>query len=199
MSVMLAGALTRLVAEAAALVEALQRSVVLVHDGRGHGSGVVWQSDGLIVTSNHVVEHEHAQVELADGQALPARVVARDAPNDLALLRVTAHDLTAARVGDARELRLGDLILAVGHPFGVRGSATLGIVSGCGGATWMGRTRRELLQADLALAPGNSGGPLANAEGAVVGIASMVLSPGIAIAVPSHVVRRFVARALGYA
>jgi serine protease Do len=194
LSAALAGALTPLVAEAAALVETLQQSVVLVHDGGGHGSGIVWESNGLIVTSNHVVGHDHAQVELADGRSLLARVVARDAENDLALLIVPAARLPAARIGDARELRVGELVMAVGHPFGVRGSAAMGIVSGRGGATWMGRARREILQADLVLAPGNSGGPLANVAGAVVGIASMILSPGIAIAVPSHVVRRFVAR-----
>lgn len=190
----LAASLTPLVAEAASLVETLQQSVVLVHDGRGHGSGIIWHGDGLIVTNHHVVGHERAQVELADGRRLPARVVARDAENDLALLRVPATGLPAARIGDARALRLGELVLAVGHPFGVRGSAAMGIVSGRGGATWMGWARRELLQADLALAPGNSGGPLANVTGAVVGVASMVLSPGIAIAVPSHVVHGLVER-----
>src|SRR5690349_199110 len=113
--------MTPLMTETATWVESLQQSVVLVHDGGGHGSGVVWESDGLIVTNNHVVGHDHAHVELADGRRLLARVIARDAINDLALLAVPASGLPAARIGDARALRLGELILAVGHPFGVRG------------------------------------------------------------------------------
>jgi serine protease Do len=180
-------------AEAAALVERLRRSVVLVESGHGHGSGVIWDSTGLIVTNHHVVSRDRAVVELADGRRLAGTVVARDRENDLAALQVPATELPAAPIGDSRQLRLGELIVAVGHPLGVRNSATLGIVSALGNATWMGRARRELLQADLALAPGNSGGPLADTTGAVVGIASMVISPGIALAVPSHVVGHFVA------
>ncbi len=146
------------------------------------------------------MQGDRAVVELADGRHLEARVTARDRENDLALLRVSARDLPAAPVGDARNLRVGELILAVGHPWGVRETATLGIVSATGPGTWMGRTRRDLLQADVRLAPGNSGGPLADAGGRVVGIASMVMSPNIALAVPSHVVERFVqsAAARGY-
>jgi len=147
-----------------------------------------------------VVQGDRAVVELADGRHLEARVTARDRENDLALLRVSARDLPAAPVGDARNLRVGELILAVGHPWGVRETATLGIVSATGPGTWMGRTRRDLLQADVRLAPGNSGGPLADAGGRVVGIASMVMSPGVALAVPSHIVERFMqsARAREY-
>jgi serine protease Do len=128
---------------------------------------------------------------------LAAVVVGRDPQVDLAALRVPEHDLPAAPIGDAAALRLGELILAVGHPFGVRGTATLGIVSRApslqGSVAWEQGARRELLQADVDLAPGNSGGPLANSEGAVVGIASMVIAPGIALAVPSRVVCRFLA------
>jgi serine protease Do len=182
-----------LAAEASALVEVLRRSVVLLRDGRGHGTGVIWARDGLIVTTDHVVMRDTAEVELADGRRLPAMVVGRDAPNDLAALQVTAHDLPAAAIGDSTALRVGELLMAIGHPFGVLGTATLGIVSAVGSTTWMGQARREILQADVSLAPGNSGGPLADTAGRVVGIASMILSPGIAIAVPSHVVNRFVA------
>ena len=181
-------------AEASYLVEALRRSVVLVQDGHGHGSGLIWESGGLIVTNHHVVAHERARVELTSGEGYTAAVVARDPRNDLALLRVPARDLPAPLLGDSAALRVGELIIAVGNPFGVRGTASLGIVSAIGNHTWMGKARRELLQADVTLAPGSSGGPLADAGGAVVGIASMVLSPGIAVAVPAHVVQRFVAR-----
>jgi serine protease Do len=193
MSSLSAHAFAPLAGEVTALVERLRRSVVVVRDGYGHGSGVIWESDGLIVTNHHVVGHEAAEVELADGRRLTARVVGRDPRHDLAALAVRASGLDTAPVGDARKLRVGELILALGNPLGVRGTATLGIVSADGNGTWMGHARRELLQADVALAPGNSGGPLADTAGRVVGIASMILAPGIAVAVPSHVVRRFVA------
>ncbi len=193
-------ALAGVTAQTTELIETLRRSVVLVRGRDGHGAGVVWERHGLIVTNDHVVRGDRAVVELADGRHLEARVTARDRENDLALLRVSARDLPAAPVGDARNLRVGELILAVGHPWGVRETATLGIVSATGPGTWMGRTRRDLLQADVRLAPGNSGGPLADAGGRVVGIASMVMSPGVALAVPSHIVERFMqsARAREY-
>jgi len=185
-------ALTGVAAQTTELIETLRRSVVLVRGRDGHGAGVIWEAPGLIVTNDHVVRGDRAVVELADGRHLEARVAARDREADLALLRVPARDLPAVPVGDSRNLQVGELILAVGHPWGVRETATLGIVSATGPGTWLGRTRRDLLQADVRLAPGNSGGPLADARGRVVGIASMVMSPNIALAVPSHVVERFV-------
>jgi serine protease Do len=181
-------------AETAALVDCLRRSLVQIQTRHGHGSGVIWDSDGLIVTNHHVVSGNQAEVELADGRRFTAQVVARDALNDLALLRVPACGLPAAAHGDSTALRVGELILAVGNPFGVRGAATLGIVSAAsGGAIGWGRAQREIVQADVELAPGNSGGPLADSSGRVVGIASMIVSPGIAVAVPTHVVNRFLA------
>lgn len=185
-------ALAGVAAQTTELIETLRRSVVLVRGRDGHGAGVIWEAQGVIVTNDHVVRGDRAVVELADGRHLEARVTARDHEQDLALLRVPARDLSAAPVGDSRDLRVGELIIAVGHPWGVRETATLGIVSATGPGTWLGRTRRDLLQADVRLAPGNSGGPLADARGRVVGIASMVMSPGVALAVPSHVVERFV-------
>ena len=186
------GTLFGVTAQTTALIEALRRSVVLVRGRDGHGAGVVWDARGGIITNDHVVRGERAIVELADGRGLEARVTSRDRDNDLALLRVPTLHLPAAPIGDSRSLRLGELLLAVGHPWGVRETATLGIVSATGPGTWMGAARREVLQADVRLAPGNSGGPLADARGRVVGIASMVMSPGIALAVPSHVVEQFV-------
>jgi serine protease Do len=199
-SAMTATAFGPLAAEASRLVEALRRSVVVIRSGQGHGSGLIWGSEGVIVTNHHVVARDRAEVELTSGHRFTATVVARDPQNDLAALRLPARDPDALRgypaapLGDSTALRVGELIIAVGHPFGVLGAASLGIVSAIGRHTWMGRAERELLQADVALAPGSSGGPLANAAGGVVGIASMILSPGIAVAIPSHVVCRFVAR-----
>jgi serine protease Do len=183
--------------EAAALVEAVGRSVVWVNAGDGHGSGVIWTPEGLVVTCDHVLGRGRLSVELADGRQLPAVVVGRDRRRDLAALQVAGGNLPAARVSDARRLRVGEWILAVGHPFDVRGAATLGVVSAVGGvgmvAAREGGSARELLAADVALGPGNSGGPLADMAGRVVGIACMVVQPGLALAVPSHVVSEFVA------
>ena len=182
--------------EAEALVANLRRSVVLVSSKHGHGSGVIWSDTGLIVTNDHVVSRHRVGVELQDGRQLEATVLARDSENDLAVLQVAERDLPAIKRGDSTALRVGELVVAVGNPFGVVGTATLGIISATGAETWMGRMRRERLQADVMLAPGNSGGPLANMEGGVVGIASMIVSPGIALAIPTHLVDRFVAQAI---
>jgi serine protease Do len=185
-------ALAPLSAETSALVEWLRRSVVVVRSGYGHGSGVIWRPEGLIVTNHHVATTGRAEVELWDGRKAQAEVLGRDPKNDLALLRVPLTDLPAVPVGNSRTVKVGQLIMAVGHPLGVRGTATLGIVSAAGCVMQRGRHQCEVIHADVELLPGNSGGPLADIEGRVIGIASMVVSPGIAIAVPSHVVEQFV-------
>jgi len=189
-------------AEAGALAAGLRQSVVLVDAGRGrHGSGVFWESPwpnaALVLTNDHVLASgrpSNALVELENGRRLPATVAARDARRDLAALRVPlAPGLPPpVPVGDASALRVGEIVVAVGNPWGVRGAATLGIVSGSAGGE-----PNALLQADVALAPGNSGGPLADARGRVVGIACMIVSPGIALAVPTGAVARFLAEAFG--
>jgi serine protease Do len=183
---------TPLAQETARLVEALRNSVVLIQDGYGHGSGTIWSPDGLILTNHHVVKHNQANVELYDGHRYMAQVIARDPFNDLAALLIEETGLPAVSLGDSRALRVGELVIALGNPLGVLGIATMGIICAVGNATWMGQANRELLQADIALAPGNSGGPLADTSGRVVGIASMILSPNIALAVPTHVTDQFV-------
>ena len=175
------------------LVETARRSVVAVVSENGHGAGIVWNAAHTIVTNAHVVSRcRDVLVEAGDGRRLRARVTARDAENDLALLTIHGLNLPPVSRGDARLMRVGEIVLAVGHPHGIRDTATLGILSGQGRGTWMGRADREVVQADLALAPGNSGGPLLDAHGTVIGIAAMILSPGIAVAIPSHVAEAFV-------
>lgn len=157
------------------------------HDG-GTGSGIVWRADGLIVTNAHVARGERATVELSDGRVLDARLERRDPRRDLALLRVDAGGLRQARLGDSRRLRPGDVVVACGHPFGMSNVVTVGVVHRviahprAAGLSWVG--------ADIALAPGNSGGPLADADGAVVGVNAMIVG-GLGVAVPAHVVERF--------
>jgi serine protease Do len=188
----LTNVLAPLAAEASGLVERVQKCVVLVHSQHGHGSGIVWDDRGLIITNHHVVGRGNAVVETGERRRIPATILGIDAYNDLAALRVEETGLAAPPIGDSTAMRLGELIVAVGNPFGMRGVATLGIVSGVGDMIWNGRHRRELLQADVDLAPGNSGGPLVDSDGNVVGVASMVMSPGVALAIPSYVVQRFV-------
>lgn len=164
--------------------------------GRARGSGVIWRADGLIATSAHVVaDAKHArpaaQVILADRRRLPATLVAWDQTLDLALLRVEAHDLPAALIGDSDRLRAGELVLAVGHPFGLIGAVVTGVVHA---APALGRhAGPRWVQADLRFAPGNSGGPMADAGGRVVGVNTMILGR-LALAVPSRVVETFVMR-----
>jgi serine protease Do len=145
------------------------------------GSGIVWHPDGLILTNAHVA-HGDVVVVLSDGHARPARLVARDPRRDLAALVVDGTDLPAAEIGDSSALRVGELVLAVGNPHGLVRALSAGLVHAAG---------ERFIQADLRLAPGNSGGPLADARGSVVGLNAMIVG-GLAVAVPSNLARRFV-------
>src|SRR6266496_3975607 len=160
----------------AELVERARPSVVQVRSGgRGNGTGVIWRSNGAILTNDHVVAHANGRIQvlLTDGRTLPATVGARNADLDLALLEVAAEDLPAAAVGDSSQLRVGELVFAVGHPWGQPWVVTAGIVSGLGqvpvrGASDAGVANERMAQyvrSDVRLAPGNSGGPLLNARG----------------------------------
>lgn len=170
----------------------LHASVAEVRSHRhGGGAGIIWRPDGAIVTNYHVAPADTAEVQLADGRSFAATSLGRDEANDLAILSIAARDLPAAAIGDARMLRPGDLVLAVGHPLGVRYAVTTGVVM-----TALPSARRpnerELLRADVRLLPGNSGGPLADARGRVVGVNAMVAG-GMALAVPSHLAERLLA------
>jgi serine protease Do len=179
---------------AAGVAEALLESVVVVNGGWGGGSGVIWQSDGLIVTNSHVVHSDKAGVVLRDGTQLPGRLVARDQEHDLAALRVDRSGLPAATPGDSSRVRVGQIVLAAGNPLGMRGVVTAGIITGVGDAGGEAALHtRKLIRADVSLAPGNSGGPLADAQGRVLGINAMISSQGMALAIPTAVVQHFVA------
>lgn len=162
----------------------------------GSGSGVLWNSTGLIVTNAHVARGSQAMVTLWDGRKFAAEVQQRDEARDLAKLQIQSSQLPAAAIGDSSRLRPGELVVAVGNPLGFIGALTTGVVHDVGPVP--GLSRREWVQADVRLAPGNSGGPLADASGRVIGINSMVLSPqrggGLGLAVPSNAVREFLAR-----
>jgi serine protease Do len=171
------------------IAERLRRSTVQVSGpGRGGGSGVIWNSDGLIVTNAHVARAAEAQVELWDGRRVGAHVIDRDARRDLASLRVETSDLEAIRAGDSATLRAGELVIAVGSPLGFAGALTRGVIHSIGPIP--GMARHQWIRADVQLAPGNSGGPLANAHGEVIGINTAIVH-GLGVAIPSNAVAAF--------
>ena len=186
-------------AASAAIMQMIDRvgpSVVQVRDGRrGAGAGIIWGRDGRVLTNHHVVAgHGEVEIELRDGRGFAAQVRARNPALDLALLQVESDDLPAAPVGDSTRLRVGELVFAVGHPWGQRNVVTAGIISGFGQVDLPGNGRKATyLHSDVRLAPGNSGGPLLNAEGAVVGINAMIFGGDLSVAIPSHVAGGWVA------
>jgi len=173
------------------VAETLRRTTVQVSsNGRGFGSGVILSADGLIVTNAHVVRSSHAQVKLWDGRTLEAVVTSRDLSRDLTALLASGSDLPAATLADSSKARVGELVLAVGNPLGFVGALSTGIIHAAGSVRGLGMN--SWLQADVQLAPGNSGGPLADAQGRVLGINTMVAG-GLALAIPSNDVARFLA------
>ena len=182
------------------LIHYVQRSLVMVHNGRhGVGTGILWRRGGFILTNQHVLgRKKRVRVTLEDGSEAPARVLAREAEIDLVLLQVELPDLPVALIADSRDVKVGHIVLAVGHPWGQRGVVTAGIISGLGSAT----TRRKgknipIIRSDVTLAPGNSGGPLVNTLGGVIGINTMIVGGDLGVAIPSQVAEGFVTRALG--
>ena len=170
------------------IAERLRRSTVQVkHGGReggGSGSGIVWNSGGLILTNAHVARGAEAEIELWDGRRFSARVTARDPRRDLATLRIAASGLEAVTAGDSSALRPGELVIAVGNPLGFAGALSTGVVHSAG---------ERWIHADVQLAPGNSGGPLANALGQVMGVNTAIVN-GLGAAVPSNAALDFLAR-----
>jgi serine protease Do len=154
--------------------------------GVGVGCGVIWSADGLIVTNAHVAGRG-ADIVLPNGCHVSGRLLARDVDHDLAVLAIEAQGLTPAAIRDSQTLRVGELVVAVGHPLGMAGALTAGIIHTIASRRSVGS---RFIQADLKLAPGNSGGPLADARGLVVGINTMVAGD-LALAVPSNAVTRF--------
>jgi serine protease Do len=174
------------------IAEQLRRSTVLINAGsRGNGSGVIWLADGGIITNAHVVARgPRLRVQLWDGRKFDATVASRDPAYDLALLRVEAPDLSPAPIADSSRVRSGELAIAIGNPLGFVGALTTGVVHAVGPLRGLGP--QSWVQADVRLAPGNSGGPLADARGRVIGINTMVAGR-LALAIPSNVVTDFLA------
>ena len=171
------------------IAEQLRRSTVLIHSGgRGSGSGVIWSGDGKLVTNAHVVRSTRPTVQLWDGREFQATIHSRDSLRDLAQLRIEATNLPAAAAADSSQLRPGELAIAIGNPMGFVGALATGVIHGVGPLRGLGQ--HSWVQAEVRLAPGNSGGPLADAHGRVVGINTMVAGR-LALAIPSNAVRDF--------
>ena len=176
------------------MAEALRRSTVQIRTGvrsrQGSGSGVVIQPD-VVITNAHVIRHSDIVVESWDGKTMHASIARTDAARDLALLTVRGLDAPPASLGDSDELRPGMPVFAVGHPLGFVGAVSSGIVHVLGALPSNHPGGLPWIQSDLRLAPGNSGGPLANYQGQIVGINCMVTSGGLALSVPSRSVQEF--------
>ncbi len=185
--------------ELARVIGEVGRSLVQVSSGsHGAGAGTIWHPEGLVLTNAHVIGHGPLRVTAPGGPALPARVLAHDAGLDLAALVVEASGLPTIALGDSRKLRPGELVFALGHPWGVLGATTAGVVIGLEtqGPELPG-SAREWIVASLHLRPGNSGGPLVDAQGRLMGINTVMASPKVGMAVPVHVVKAFLRREVG--
>ena len=171
------------------IAEKLRRSTVLVSaGGSGGGSGVIWSSDGTVITNAHVVRGSQISLQLWDGREFQATVASRDPHRDLAMLRIGATNLPSALVADSSQVRPGELAIAIGNPLGFVGALTTGVIHTVGSVPGLGS--QSWVQANVRLAPGNSGGPLADARGRVIGINTRVAGR-LALAIPSNIVRDF--------
>jgi S1-C subfamily serine protease len=159
--------------------------------GEGAGSGVIIAQDGFILTNNHVIAGAKSiEVRLTEGGTFPARLVGADPATDLAVVRVTEHGLPSAKLGDSSKLHAGQLVIAIGNPLGFQSTVSTGVISALGRALRgeSGRLIENVIQTDVSLNPGNSGGPLVDSRGRVIGINSAMIyrAQGISFAIPSN-------------
>jgi serine protease Do len=177
--------LSKIGTELATLATQLRSITVRVRNGNlGIGAGTIWKSDGLIVTNAHVATRSRSIVELADGRLFPAIRTHFDPQQDLAILKIAATNLPTAAIGNVERLRVGELVMAVGNPFSDPGAVTTGTIYA---------NQPRSIVADIQLYPGNSGGPLADCLGRVIGINTMIVN-GLAVAIPIANISEFLER-----
>jgi serine protease Do len=182
----------------AAVAANARRSLVQVASGPGSGAGTIWHSDGLIVTNAHVIGHGPIKVALPDGRSFPAKVLTSDDDLDLAALYIEANNLPTIEPGSSKALQAGQWVIALGHPWGVIGGSTAGIVIGSGAEfPEMPANGREWIVVSLHLRPGHSGGPLLDSDGRLIGINTLITGPDVGFAIPAHVVKHFLRQQLG--
>jgi serine protease Do len=180
----------RLNRELADVTEQVKSSLVQISNNhQGMGAGIIVADDGLILTNAHVVRKRSLQVELPDHQRLPASLLMHDRERDLALLKVEAGGLTAILLGDEAQPHAGQLVLALGHPWGIPGVVTSGII--IGGGTSLPGMEQEWLAVNLRVRPGNSGGPLVDGHGRLLGMNTVMAGSEVGLAIPVGIIRRF--------
>jgi serine protease Do len=185
--------LERLNGELAEVVQKARPSLAHIRTSRhSAGSATIVGEDGLLLTNAHVVNRREAEVIFSDGRTAEADLLGYDESVDLAAFRVEDGSLPAIALGDSTSLQPGELVVALGDPWGIPGAATAGVVIGTG-AQWpeMPASGHEWVIASLHLRPGNSGGPLINAKGRLVGINTMMTGPDVGVAIPAHVIDAF--------
>jgi S1-C subfamily serine protease len=187
------------------VAEVLRPAVVNLRAGRGSqggsGSGILFSPDGLLLTNAHVVRHfSRLRIRLGDGRELSGSVVGSDPWTDLAVVRAEGNSLPYAELGDSARLRVGQLVVAIGSPFGFESTVTAGVVSALGRTlrTITGHLVDNVIQTDAALNPGNSGGPLVDSQGRVIGINTAIIAPaqGICFAIPVNMAKDVVPQLL---
>jgi len=189
--------LERLNSELASILAAARQSVVQVRNGRGGGAGAILHPDGLVITNAHVVRGRAPRVTLWDGRTLPGRLLAVDEGADLAALSVSVAEMPVLPLADGREIRPGEWVTALGHPWGVVGAATAGMIIDVGRPVEQLPYAGPLIQVGLHLRPGHSGGPMVNSRGELVGINTMIAGPEVGLAIPVQTVKRFLREAFG--
>lgn len=184
------------------VVDHVHGALVQIHNGqRGIGAGTIWHEQGLIMTNAHVIQGEgretHLTVTLPDGRELAAQVLDVDRQRDIAALYVEANGLPTIELGQSQQLKAGEWVFAVGHPWGVKNAVTSGIVIGLNPPPEMKLAHDEWIAVSLHMRPGHSGGPLVDGQGRLVGMNTLITGPDVGYAVPVHLIKQLLQEKLG--